>query len=170
MRTPVPSTLPVKANGSPISLKFDETAKKNFLAAIRQGYPLDQAAGIAGVSRQTLWRHRRSDPDLNDDIEKARGMFALSTILKMDEIATKAGDGVALDHWKWRLEKAMPETFGKQAAYNKIGQQNNVFVAPPLPSFDEILERITAQRMAALERERATATIIDVTPEPSPDC
>jgi hypothetical protein len=155
VRTPVPpaQTPPIKINGDVISLKFDDATKKTFLSAVRQGYPIEQACGIAGISRQTLWRHRRKDARLNDDIDRARGMFALNTILKMDGIAAKAGDGLALDHWKWRLEKALPETFGKQAAYNQIGTQNNLLVVPELPSLDEIIAKITEQRTAALARQ-----------------
>jgi hypothetical protein len=164
VRTPVP---PVTKAVALNALKFDDATKKIFLSALRQGFPIEQACGIADISRQTLWRHRRSNSKLNDEIEAARAMFALGTIQKMDIIGVDN-----LDHWRWRLEKALPESFGKQTQYSQIGTQNNVFIAPELPSLDEIVAKITAAREAALakqiesEKKYEDAVLVPALPSP----
>ncbi len=47
-----------------------------------------------------------------------------------------------------------------------VGGQQQIAIA--VPSFDQVLRKITQQRMKALEAERSRATIIDITPLPSP--
>jgi hypothetical protein len=170
-REPVPpeeNPMPAKSNGDSIALKLTKAAKETFLAALRQGYPLDQAAGIAGVSRQTIWRHRRNDAAFDDECEQARSLFSLKAIQKMDKIGEDMWE-----HWRWRLEKALPETFGKQAAYNTQVNQQNVFIQPILPTVEEVAaqlqERANAVLARQLEAERKYATVIDVQPLPTPD-
>jgi hypothetical protein len=160
VRTPVPpvSTVPVKSNGNPIRLKFTPEIKRVFLAGIRQGYHIQHAAAIAGVSAETVRRHRKSDPTFHDEVMEAEGLFVLATMQKMDELGKDN-----LDHWRWKLEKRFPELYGKQTAYTQVNaQQNNILMAP-LPSIDEIIEKITALRTKALaehiEREERTITL-----------
>jgi hypothetical protein len=150
--------MPMRSNGSPISLKFTPEVKRLFLAAIRQGYHFNHAAAIAGVSYETARRHRKNDATFHDEVIEAEGMFVLSTMQKMDKIGSDN-----LDHWRWRLEKRFPDIFGKQTAYTQINaQQNNILLAP-LPSLDEIIEKITALRTKALaehiEREKDIVTL-----------
>jgi hypothetical protein len=152
----------VKKNGSPIALKFTPIAKQTFLSCIRQGLHLEHAASIAGVSYRTMLRHRREDPDFDEQVQAAEAMFVLATHLKMDELGKNN-----LDHFRWKLEKRFPALYGKLTAYNNNQIQQNNIVMAPLPTLDEVIAKVTEQRMKMLaqqiEREEAEdATIIDV--------
>jgi hypothetical protein len=157
---------PYKSNGNPISLKFTAIAKQTFLNCVRQGLHLEHAANIAGVSYRTMLRHRREDPDFDEQVQAAEAMFVLATHLKMDELGKDN-----LDHFRWKLEKRFPALYGKLTAYNQQIVQNNAIVMAPLPTLDEIIAKVTEQRMkiltAQIEREQAEeAVFIDVEANP----
>ncbi len=61
----------------PRSDGFGEEKKLYFLAALRHGYTVLAACGLAGISNRTAYNHRRDDPNFARDWALARRMYAL---------------------------------------------------------------------------------------------
>ena len=89
-------------------LRLTESRAQRLVALLEFGEPLAGAARAVGVSRKTVYRHRREDPVFAARLEAARGQITPSGAL------FPAAEVVALD-WQViaaQLERDYPERRG----------------------------------------------------------
>ena len=63
--------------------------RQRYLAALRQGLGLQEAARAAGVSRDKIWRWRRDEPEFVDQCDQAEadGLAPIENVLRQKALA-----------------------------------------------------------------------------------
>ena len=90
------------------SLKRGPVRRAAVLEALRLAATRQQAAAAAGLSRVTLWRWLREDPELAAEAEQAEGLAELAMIRTLYE--------ASVSDWKaaaWWLERRHPAAWGR---------------------------------------------------------
>lgn len=79
-----------KPNKKTCPRKLDEpTRREALLKALREGKPLSAACGKAGLHRQSLWRRRQEDPQLDEEVRQAEAIGYARVVDKLYDVGLK---------------------------------------------------------------------------------
>jgi transposase len=110
--------------------KLTKKTKDIICAVVSRGMTIDTAADAAGITKTTImnWLNRGEKArkgiyfDFFVDFKKARVLFEDSNLKKIDSCAD---DGT----WQaaaWRLERAMPEKYGKNVVHVQVQDTSGI--------------------------------------------
>ena len=106
------------------SLKRGPVRRAAVLEALRLGAPRQQAAAAAGLSRVTLWRWLREDPELAAEAEQAEGSAEMAIIRTVCEASRTDRRAAA-----FLLERRYPARWGRGR-----GRVDDDDVSPGMPA------------------------------------
>lgn len=90
--------------------KYTEEVLGKIDYALSMGGTYEMAAGYAGVGESTIYEWLEKKPDFVQRVKKARAMGQLGWLAKIEKAAS---DG----NWQaaaWKLERLLPDTYGRQ--------------------------------------------------------
>lgn len=85
-------------------------AQEQFISALTGGSTLRDACAYAGISEDTLARHRKKNADFADAIKKAQAQARVMSVARI----RKAGSEGAWQADAWYLERSDPDQWGKR--------------------------------------------------------
>lgn len=134
---------------------------------VRGGESLRSVVAAAGMARQTFYNRLDAKPELRKVFEKAladcgdawaeKGDVIVDDMLAGKLEAKKAA--VALDHYRWRAEKANPQRYGQRQTLEHLGDQG---------SYLDVLQKaqslITKARQEIEAKQIQSGKVIELVP------
>lgn len=130
--------------------KFDAEKRKRFLDHFAKNGRLKHAAAFAGVTRQTVLKHRQDDPEFDEAVREAHAQFADKLLQHADKLCLDGAPQYSLDRngnpvltkteypialIQMRLRHLFPEMREQQAI--DLNVRGGVILAPATATSEE---------------------------------
>jgi hypothetical protein len=143
--------------------KLDDARFAMIITSLKSGATRRSACEYAGVLPGSLHYLIQNNPTAKLAVLQAEAHAEHRAVLKV-----VSSDDPRWSAWWLAHNPRTRDGWGEKPSRSTtiVGGQQQITV--PLPSFDQVLRKITAQRMRALEAEQSRPTVIDITPLPTP--